>query len=463
MSSYETDGGTCGNDRPLPWVGNRLREHEPTRVDRASNIFEFEGGDSRSPRNQKSGSIALGTSFETSTNSESSSSATSNQSSTGCTERLLRSSRSEEQDGIANPYALEKRIENVQESSTGAKMPWDVLLRGPESSDLILQQHAILRQIRDDQVKQRPASRAGAKEASHDGDSKSRTINEDPTASSVTSVSSSQQLRFCGKSFDTLSASSYERCTSECQASSSPQMASSLSKIELSIDCNDPSLIAEQHRIMKQIEEERARLRVGIESSSILKRVEQSKASSSKLTTWEESPRTEPTGSPVDAYHGHQRKSYPPSSTDTLSSFKQAARGSAKNPSASNISSLKAHRISAHQLGAKGSKPSNSEDDKKCLRYGRRKILVRDNKDTVAAIALGKAILIQCPGCQTVLQVDQSAKLLYCTVCNGLSRIERTFHSDHDYTIARAVQDEELHLALKRQFEKKEKSSLRAP
>lgn len=465
MTSSETDGGICGKDTPLPWLSGKVREHESTKVGKESNALEFKGSDSRSNHNQKSESIALGTSFETSPNSVSSSSATSSQSSTGYAGLHLRRSRSEQQDDIANPYAPETRIEDDQDSSIGlsqiAELPWDIMLQTPESRDLILQQHAIMRQIRNDQGKQRPASKAGPKESSHDVNSKGDST-EDDAVTSLTSQPSSQHLQFCRESLASSSASSREKSASECQDSSSHRMASSSSKAELdSIDCTDPAVIAEQHRIMKQIEEERLRSRISCESSSIHGRAEGSKGSSSKVATWDGSRLPEPSGSPVEAYHGFQRRAHAnPRSTDALSSSKQTSFASTKNPSASNTASLKAHGIEMHQLRprrSKSSKTSKPDDDKSCVLYGRRKLLVRNNRSTLAAIALGKAILVQCPGCQTVLQVDSSAQLLYCTVCDGVSPIERTFRSDHDYTIARAVQDEELHLALKRQFDQKKK------
>ncbi|KAI2494970.1 hypothetical protein MHU86_19571 [Fragilaria crotonensis] len=291
----------------------------------------------------------------------------------------LRRSRSEQQDDIANPYAPETRIEDDQDSSIGlsqiVELSWDIMLQTPESRDLILQQHTIMRQIRDDQGKQRPASKAGPKESSHDVNFKGDRT-EDDAVTSLTSQPSSQHLQFCRESLASSSASSREKSASECQDSSPHRMASASSRAELdSIDCTDPAVIAEQHRIMKQIEEERLRSRISCESSSIHGRAEGSNGSSSKMATWDGSRLPEPSGSPVEAY-GFQRRAYAnPRSTDALSSSKQAAFASTKNPSASNTASLKARGIETHQLrprGSKSSKTSKPDDDKSCVLYGRR-------------------------------------------------------------------------------------------
>ena len=465
MSSSRTDGSPDGKtyekDTTLPWVSGRLHEHESTTVVSVNetNTAEFVGGDPRCGKNQKSGSVVLGASFETSPNSVSSSSATSSQSSTGCPERLLRRSRSEQQNYIGSSDVVDERIKCVHDSSTRLsrilEKPWNNLPQeytGPESSELILQQHAILQQIQADQEgrrKRRPSSKAGLKEAPPACESSCRYGTSD--ASSFTSYSTSQHLHVCGELFDTLSVAPHKRNAPDGQDSISHQSENLPSNSDLvNLDWDDQSMIAEQHRIMKQIQEEQERNRMSGASSSILQRDEQSRESSSKSATWKASTVPQPPATPLDA---RQRKAYARNRAVAPSSRTQASFVPTKQSPAHDHAKLEAHGKGSHQQGMTGGKTSNSEGDTTCVLYSRRKLLIRHNKNTVDSIARGNAVLVQCPGCRTVLQVDSTAKLLYCTVCSAVSPIEQRFSIDHDFTIARAIQDEELQLALQRKFE----------
>lgn len=91
-------------------------------------------------------------------------------------------------------------------------------------------------------------------------------------------------------------------------------------------------------------------------------------------------------------------------------------------------------------------------EDRKINIYGNKKLRVRGTNHTWKNIAQGEATLVQCPGCSTILQVGQNAKLLYCTECNEVSPIKLQLQSSNgssasDSRIARIVQQQEMDVA----------------
>jgi hypothetical protein len=87
---------------------------------------------------------------------------------------------------------------------------------------------------------------------------------------------------------------------------------------------------------------------------------------------------------------------------------------------------------------------------------------VKGTKHAYMSISRGTAIIVTCPCCQTVLQVDASTKLLYCTRCEHVSPIELATspknHGDkgglYDYQIAGSVQQQEIEVACARKMSK---------
>lgn len=83
--------------------------------------------------------------------------------------------------------------------------------------------------------------------------------------------------------------------------------------------------------------------------------------------------------------------------------------------------------------------------------YQGKRVQVRGTNHTWKSIAKGKATLVQCPVCSTILQVGSQAKLLFCTKCNEVSPVSRHINSSMDYRadglIAVVVQQQEVDVA----------------
>jgi hypothetical protein len=96
------------------------------------------------------------------------------------------------------------------------------------------------------------------------------------------------------------------------------------------------------------------------------------------------------------------------------------------------------------------------------MRLGNGKTLkVKGTTHAYMSIARGTAIIVTCPCCQTVLQVDASTKLLFCTRCQQVSPIElataNTNNCNHgnglaDAQIAGSVQQQEIDVACARKM-----------
>jgi hypothetical protein len=91
--------------------------------------------------------------------------------------------------------------------------------------------------------------------------------------------------------------------------------------------------------------------------------------------------------------------------------------------------------------------------------YGGRKLQVRGTNHTWKCIAKGKATLVQCPVCFTILQVGSNAKLLYCTQCHEVSPIglvvdSTMFDYRLDGKIAIVMQQQELEVAIAQKMAK---------
>jgi endogenous inhibitor of DNA gyrase (YacG/DUF329 family) len=86
-----------------------------------------------------------------------------------------------------------------------------------------------------------------------------------------------------------------------------------------------------------------------------------------------------------------------------------------------------------------------------------KKLRIKGTQHAYMSIARGTAIIVTCPCCQTVLQVDASTKLLFCTRCQHVSPIElatspkQIRHDNNggpdDYQIAGSVQQQEINVA----------------
>jgi hypothetical protein len=104
---------------------------------------------------------------------------------------------------------------------------------------------------------------------------------------------------------------------------------------------------------------------------------------------------------------------------------------------------------------------ASSQDRVTRLNNGR-KLRVKGTQHAYMSIARGTAIIVTCPCCQTVLQVDASTKLLYCTCCQHVSPIELATSPTsngndaglHDHQIAGSVQQQEIDVAYARKMAK---------
>jgi hypothetical protein len=91
-----------------------------------------------------------------------------------------------------------------------------------------------------------------------------------------------------------------------------------------------------------------------------------------------------------------------------------------------------------------------------------RKLRIKGTQHAYMSIARGTAIIVTCPCCQTVLQVDASTKLLYCTRCQHVSPIDLTTSPTsngsnaglRDHQIAGSVQQQEIDVAYARKMAK---------
>lgn len=61
-----------------------------------------------------------------------------------------------------------------------------------------------------------------------------------------------------------------------------------------------------------------------------------------------------------------------------------------------------------------------TEDWVTCLSNGKT-VWVKGTRHTYKSIIMGRATLVQCPACHTVLQISDTAKLVYCTACQEVS------------------------------------------
>jgi hypothetical protein len=121
-----------------------------------------------------------------------------------------------------------------------------------------------------------------------------------------------------------------------------------------------------------------------------------------------------------------------------------------------------------HEIPDKFSKtvPSDkvvaSSQDRVTRLHNGKKIRVKGTQHAYMSIARGTAIIVTCPCCQTVSQVDASTKLLYCTRCQNVSPIELATSSTNngnnvglcDYQIAGSVQQQEIDVAFARKMSK---------
>jgi hypothetical protein len=80
-----------------------------------------------------------------------------------------------------------------------------------------------------------------------------------------------------------------------------------------------------------------------------------------------------------------------------------------------------------------------------------RKVRVKGMRQAYDSVARGTAILVQCPCCNTYLQVDRSAKAVYCICCHQVVPMDAatggSSPSSHDADVARLVQSQEHEIA----------------
>jgi hypothetical protein len=99
-------------------------------------------------------------------------------------------------------------------------------------------------------------------------------------------------------------------------------------------------------------------------------------------------------------------------------------------------------------------------DDEDCVKelYDGKKVRIRGTKHTWNDVAKGTAVIVQCPCCQSVLQVGTKAKLLYCTVCNEVSPVELLSSGVcDDNDLADALQDQEIEISLEKKMARKQR------
>jgi len=99
-----------------------------------------------------------------------------------------------------------------------------------------------------------------------------------------------------------------------------------------------------------------------------------------------------------------------------------------------------------------GQKFHNYEDTVAELQEGVN-LHLRGTKHTWNNISKGRATIVQCPSCQTILQVSTGTNLLFCTVCREISPINPKrcnvgVIEGFDSKIAKVIQDQELEIVI---------------
>jgi LSD1 subclass zinc finger protein len=376
----------------------------------------------------------------------------------------LRSWRHDDEQGLQalspTPEVIDERVDHLSDVALRSNrkvaiqdLRWDEA----EDLDLVQQQHAILRQIQlDHEANLKPESRRSSDASVVVPVKKApsgqfeRREDEQPfhpsvsfsscvpslVASAATTTTSYQD----GRSFRSMSnvSSPTKRRSAECQRSVSSSHENKILEEEKWLDhFKDPSAIKEQHDILKQIEDDKRRARLLNAPSRSPGRNEGNSrpTSSSGMLTLENS----------------KIERGPQFVTSRL-----AASASPRHEGsvAEELRCNKSKPVGGNQsIG--GLKLSSLEGGTTSI-YGRRKLHVLGKKKTVEAIAEGTALLVQCPSCRTVLQVSSGAKLVFCTVCSGVSPIELVHNDSHDTVIAAAVQEAELDLSYQRGLEKQQ-------
>jgi hypothetical protein len=100
---------------------------------------------------------------------------------------------------------------------------------------------------------------------------------------------------------------------------------------------------------------------------------------------------------------------------------------------------------------------ASSQDRVTRLNDGR-KLRIKGTQHAYLSIERGTAIIVTCPCCQTVLQVDASAKLILLLNIFHLTNLQRHPEENnaalHDYQIAGSVQQQEVDVACARKMAK---------
>lgn len=128
------------------------------------------------------------------------------------------------------------------------------------------------------------------------------------------------------------------------------------------------------------------------------------------------------------------------------------------------VDSLTIPNKSSKTIPAGNNKGIASSQDRVTRLINGKRLRVKGTQHTCMSIARGTAIIVTCPCCQTVLQVDASTKLLYCTCCQHVSPIELatspTNHGNkvglYDNQIAVSIQRQEIDVACTRKLSKME-------
>lgn len=382
----------------------------------------------------------------------------------------LRSWRHDDEHGLQTlsptPEVIDERVDNLSDVTLRSNRKvaiQDLSWEEAENLDLVEQQHAILRQIQlDHEATRKPESRRLSDAAvvvtvQKAPPSQFKRHDDEPPltpyasfsscitsrVASATSTSSSQE----GRSFRSMSnvPSPTKRRSAECQGLVSSSHEEMILEEEKWLDhFNDPSSIKEQHEIMQQIEDDkrRAQLLNAPSTSPARNEVNSKPTSSSDMLT-------------LENCKIEREPHFVTESLTTSASSRREESSLETNWSTSvvDLQSNKSKPVGGNHQSIGGLKLSSSEGITTST-YGRRKLHVFGKKKTINAIAEGTALLVQCPGCRTVLQVSSGAKLVYCTVCSGVSPIELVHNDSHDKVIAAAVQDAELDLSYQRGLEK---------
>ena len=214
------------------------------------------------------------------------------------------------------------------------------------------------------------------------------------------------------------------------------------------LEFNDPSIFDQQRRILRQIELERK------EKEQSCRRIQGTSMHSSPGDQANPKPCQAPLVEKIQPTRELQSTSnYPRKIVDHINSYSSpppTSFTSTRNSPLYNGMTFASKNIDKTPIKTFNSDGAGTST----TRYGRRKLIVRDKRKTLDSIALGDAILVQCLACRSVLQVPSHSKLLFCTICHDVSRIERRSDVDHDFIIATALQEEERQLIMRRQREK---------